>query len=103
MQGSDSRQDERWRRARHRSAEAKIKRVGQLALMLDLLALDADVRDPVLAATIRAASHIQLELLIESRQPLFEFIDQPLGKALGLGDGQLAEFRARASDCAAPE
>ena len=85
------------------SAQAEVVRVGQLAFVLDLLAFHADVGDPVLAAAIRAAGHIQPELLIELRQPLFQFVHQPARKALGLGDGQLAEFRARAGHRAAPE
>ena len=46
---------------------------------------------------------MQFELLIESGDPDFEFFDQPAGKALGLGNGQLAKFRTGAGDRAAPE
>ena len=61
----------------HRSAQAEVEGVGKLALVLDFFAFDADVRNPVLAATIRATGHVQLELLIKSRQPLLEFVNQP--------------------------
>ena len=44
-----------------------------------------------------------LQLLVELRQPLFQLIHQPARKALGLGDGQLAELGAGAGDSAAPE
>ena len=86
-----------------RSAQTEVIGVGELALVLDLLALDADVGDPVLSAAVGAAGDVQPELLIEFGQPLFKLIDEPARKALGLGDGQLAEFRARAGDSAAPE
>ena len=56
----------------HCSAEAEVVRIGQLAFVLDLLAFDADVGNPVLAAAVGAAGHMQLELLIELRQPLFQ-------------------------------
>ena len=46
---------------------------------------------------------LQPELLIELRQPLFQFVHQPARKALGLGDGQLAELGAGAGNRAAPE
>ena len=61
----------------HRSAQAEVERVGQLAFVLDLLAFEANVGDPVLAAAVRAACDVQLQLLIELRQPLFELIHQP--------------------------
>ena len=86
-----------------RSAEAEVEGVGELALVLDLLAFDADVGDPVLAAAIGAAGDVQAELLVELRQALFEFVDEPAGEALGLSDGQLAELGAGAGDGAAPE
>jgi len=85
------------------SAEAEVIRVGELAFVLDLLAFDSDVGDPVLAATIRASSDVEAELLIELREALFEFTDEPAGEALGLSDGQLAELSAGAGDGAAPE
>ena len=85
------------------SAYTEIKRVHHPALVLDLLAFHPDVGDPVLAAAIGAAGHVQLELLIEAGQPLFQFVDNPAGEALGLGDGELAEFGAGAGDRAAPE
>ncbi len=44
-----------------------------------------------------------LQLLVELRQALFHLVDQPARKALGLGDGQLAELGAGAGDGAAPE
>ena len=86
-----------------RSAEAEVVGVGQLALVLDLLAFEADVGDPVLAAAVGAAGDVELELLVELGQALFELVDEPAGEALGLGDGELAELGAGAGDGAAPE
>ena len=71
--------------------------------MLDLFAFDADVGDPMLAAAVGAAGYVELELLVESRQALFQLFDKPAREALGLGDGELAEFGAGAGDRAAPE
>jgi hypothetical protein len=71
--------------------------------MLDLFAFNADVRNPMLAAAVGATSHVELQLLIESRQPFFKFINQPARKTLGLRDGQLAELSPCAGDSAAPE
>ena len=87
----------------NRSAEAEVVSIDELAFVLDLLAFDADVGDPVLAAAVGAAGDVQPQLLIELRQALFKLVDQPAREALGLGDGQLAEFGARAGDGAAPE
>jgi hypothetical protein len=44
----------------HRSAEAEVVGVGELAFVLDLLAFDADVGDPVLAAAVGAAGDVSL-------------------------------------------
>ncbi len=87
----------------HGSTKAEVKSVGQLALMLDLLSLEPNVRNPVLPATIGATGHVQLQLLIELRQTLFHLINQPPCKALGLGNRQLAELRACARHRAPPE
>src|ERR1700722_11678607 len=46
---------------------------------------------------------MQFQVLIKSWQALFQFLYQPSGKTLGLGDGEFAEFGAAARDCAAPE
>ncbi len=86
-----------------RSAEAEVIGVGELAFMLDFLSFHADVGDPVLTASVGATCDVKAKLLIELRQALFKLVDQPAGKALGFGDGELAEFGARAGNRAAPE
>jgi hypothetical protein len=43
--------------------------------VLDLLAFQANVRNPVLSATVWAACHVELELLIELRQPLLKLVE----------------------------
>src|SRR3972149_9560970 len=70
---------------------------------LDLLALDADVGDPVLATAIRATGHVDLEVLVKSWHPLLKLFHQPLGEALRLREGQLTEFRSRARNRTPPE
>src|SRR5580658_9126415 len=87
----------------YRAADAKVVSVFELAPMLDLLAFDADVGDPMLSAAIGAAGHVQLQLLVEARQPHLEFVNNPAGKALGFGNGQFAEFTASAGNRASPE
>src|ERR1700691_2403994 len=47
------------------AANEKVVRVRQLAVVFDLLAFEADVGDPMLAAAVRASSHVQAQLLIE--------------------------------------
>ncbi len=85
------------------SAEAEVVGVSELAVVFDLLAFEADVGDPVLAATVGAAGDVKAELLIELGQALLELVDEPAGEAFGFGDGELAEFGAGAGDGAAPE
>src|SRR5579863_1301381 len=86
-----------------RSAEAEVVRVGQFAFVLDLLALDADVGNPVLPAAVGAAGYVQAQLLVELGKALFHLFDEPAREAFGLGDGQLAELGAGAGHRAAPE
>ena len=85
------------------SAETEVVSVGQLALELDFLAFHADVGNPMLSAAIGAAGDMELELLVKLRQALFKFIDEPAREAFCLSDCELAELRACAGDCAAPE
>ena len=85
------------------STYAEVVSVDEAVLNFDLFAFNADVGNPVLAAAVRASCDVQLQVLIETGQALFEFFDQPAGKTLGLGDRQLAEFRSAARDGAAEE
>src|SRR6266478_8119010 len=78
------------------SANAEVVGIDHASILLDLLAFNADVRDPVLPAAIRAAGDVQLELFLKSRQALIEFLCKPAGKALRFSERQLAKFRARA-------
>ena len=87
----------------HRATDAEVIRVHHLAAHFDFLAFQADVRDPMLAAAIRASGNVQLQLLVESRNAVLEFFHQPARKALRLGQRQFAEFGARASDGPARE
>jgi hypothetical protein len=64
----------------NRSSDAEVVGVDELPVLLDLLALQPEVSDPVLAATIGASGDVQLEVLLEARQPLVEFFAQPTGE-----------------------
>ena len=85
------------------SADAEVIGVDHFAVLLDLFAFEADVGDPVLSAAIGAAGDVHAKLLIEPRDAFVEFIHEPAGKALGLGDGKFAELGAGAGDGTAPE
>src|SRR5215469_13500331 len=87
----------------HRSADAEIERVDHLSILLDLLALKPNVRNPRLPARVRASRHMQSDLLIELRNPLLELAHQPLVELLRLRNRQLAELRARARNRSAEE
>ena len=87
----------------HGTADAEVERVDHLAVDLDLLALQADVGDPVLAAAVGAAGHVDSQLLVEARHALVHLIGKPARKAFGLCDRQLAELGAGAGHGPAPE
>ena len=57
----------------------------------------------MLSAGVGAAGDVQLDLLVEAGETLFHLADEPLGEALGFGDGELAELGAGAGDGPAPE
>src|SRR6266851_7838916 len=86
-----------------RSTDAEVIGIDDTAVDFHLLAINANIGNPVLSATVRASGNVQLQVLIKARQTLFEFFHQPAGKALRLRDRQLAELRAAARDGAAPE
>src|SRR5665213_2116905 len=85
------------------SADAEVEGVYELAILLDLLAFKSNIGYPVLAATVGAAGNVQLDLLVEAGETVFHLADQPLRKAFGFGNGELAELGAGAGDGAAPE
>ena len=66
--------------------------------MLDLLAFEANVGDPMLAATVGASGDVELELLIESGKPLLHLLHEPAAEALGFRDGEFAELGSGAGD-----
>src|SRR5262245_48167924 len=89
--------------AADRAADAEVVGVDDRAVDLHLLALEAEVGDPVLPAAVRAAGDVDAEMLLEPGQPLLERLDEAAGESLRLGERQLAELGARAGDCPAPE
>src|SRR5713101_643130 len=86
-----------------RAAHAEVVGIHQAAVHLDLLALDADVGDPVLAAAIGAAGDVDADVLLEAGQPRLQVFHEPAGEALGLGQRELAELAPRAGHGAAAE
>jgi len=85
------------------AANAEIVSVDKLTIDLDFLAFDADVGDPVLAATVGAASDVQFELMLETGIAVFERFGEPASEALRFGESELAEFGAGAGHRAANE
>src|SRR5882757_9328673 len=75
------------------SANAKVVGIDHPPILLDLLAFNADVRDPVLPAAIRAPGDVQLELLLKAGQALVQFFCEPTRKALRLSKRQFTKFR----------
>src|SRR5258708_1161619 len=84
-----------------RATHAEVIGVNHLSVDFRFLAFNAKIGDPVLSATGGASSNGQLQMLVESRQPFFQLLNQPAGKTLGFCNCQLAELRAAASDGAA--
>ena len=69
------------------SADAEVEGVDEDSVLLDFLALEADVGDPVLAAGVGAAGDVEADLLVEAGEAVFQFIDEPFVEALGFCDG----------------
>src|SRR5690348_7839286 len=84
-----------------RTSNAEVVGVEQAVVHFNLLALDPEVGDPVLAATVGAARDVQFEMLVESGEALIELLDQPTGESLGFGNSELAELGTAARDGAA--
>src|SRR2546425_7889418 len=85
------------------AAHAEVVSVLQPSIDFDLLAFNPNICDPVLSATVRATGDVELQVLFKTRQAFFELFYQPTSKTLRLGNGQLAEFRPAAGDCATPK
>src|SRR5580704_3550527 len=85
------------------SADAEIVGIDHFAVELDFFALEADVGDPVLAATVGAAGDIDAELLLEAGDAVVEFAGEPARETFGFGESELAEFGASAGDRGACE
>src|SRR5438128_5471854 len=77
------------------AANAEVVGIDERPAHLDLLALDAEVGDPVLSAAVRAAGDVDPQMLVEPRKAPFERLNEPARKALRLGERQLAELGAR--------
>src|SRR5260370_6124972 len=82
----------------NRAADAEVVGVHHATVHFDFLAFKADVGDPMLAATVRASGDVQLQLLIETGDAIFERLDEPASEAFRFGKSELAKFRPGASD-----
>ncbi len=85
------------------TAHAKIVGVDKFAIDLDFLAFDANVGDPMLAATVGATGDVQLQVMLEIGIAVLESFGQPASEALGFGKSKFAKFGTGASDSAANE
>ena len=56
------------------SADAEVVGVDHFAVLLDLLAFDADVGDPVLAAGVGAAGDVELDVFLIAGETFFELL-----------------------------
>src|SRR5216684_4097567 len=74
------------------SAQAEVVGVFKFAADFDFFAFEANIGKPVLTTAVRASRHVQLDLLLESGQPLFQFFHQPARKRFGFRDGQFAKL-----------
>src|SRR5438128_12131415 len=87
----------------HGAADAEVVGVDHLPVHLGLLALEADVGNPVLAAAIRAAGDVELQVLLEAGQPRLDIVHEVAPEALGLRESHLAALAARGRHGAPPE
>src|SRR5580704_49235 len=85
------------------TTDAEVVGIDHLAVHSGFLAFEADVSGPMLAAAIGAAGDVQLQLVLIVREAIFELIGEPTSEGFRFGEGQLAEFRTGASNCAADE
>src|SRR6266571_9434152 len=85
------------------TADAEVVGILEPSSDFNFLAFNPNVCDPVLPAAVRAAGDVKLEVLLESGQAFFKLFHQPASKTLRFGNGQLAEFRPAAGDCATPK
>jgi len=85
------------------AADAEIVGVDKLAIDLDFLSFDADVGDPVLAATIGAAGDVKFDLMLEIGIAIFESLGEPASETLGFRESEFAKFGTGAGDRAANE
>src|SRR5579863_2545874 len=87
----------------NRAAQAEVIRIQHAVADFQLLAFDPNVSNPMLATTVGASGNVQFQVLLEAGEPLFQFLDQPSRKALGLCDRELAELGAAAGNGSTPE
>jgi hypothetical protein len=85
------------------AADAEVVSVDKFAFDFDFLAFDANVGDPVLAATVGAASDVKFELMVEAGIAVLQSFGEPASETLGFRESQFAEFGAGAGHSATHE
>src|SRR5580700_7167594 len=85
------------------SADTEVVGVYHPAIYFDFFSLNADVGDPMLPATIWAASDVESQPFLKIGKPLFEFLREPSRKTLCFRQCELAKFRSRAGHGSACE
>src|SRR5206468_623485 len=87
----------------HCSTQAEVVSILNAAGNPELFTFQSNIRNAMLAATIRTTCHVEFQLLVKLGNALFQLFNQPAGKSFGLCNRQLAELAAGASHCATPE
>ena len=78
----------------HCAAKAEVISVLNAAVNFELLAFQPDIRNAMLATTVRAAGNVQFQLLIKLRNAFFQLFNQPAREGFGFCYCQLAKFAA---------
>ena len=68
------------------AAYAEIVGVDHFSFVLDFLAFDADVGDPVLAAGVGAAGDVELDVFLIAGETFLELFGEPAGVGFGFGE-----------------
>src|SRR6516165_2693948 len=80
------------------AAHAEVVGVHELAVLLDLLAFETKVSNPVLSATVRTTGDVQFQVLLEPGHAIVQLFGEPARKRLRLGYRDLAELGAGAGN-----
>src|SRR5271169_3616351 len=85
------------------ATDTEVVGIDHFAARFDFLAFDPDIRNPVLAAGVRAARDVQSEFVLVIGETIFGLFRAPAGVRLSCSECKFAEFGASAGDGAAHE